>query len=116
MTVHHPLVHAAFWLACGAAIPAHAAEPRSAPAGPAAAGVAVPATRYQPVLPYRPAPLPAASPDRNWKALNRTVASYNSMSLTMDGMEEAAPPAPETAPHAVPAPAPAAPRRSEASQ
>jgi hypothetical protein len=107
-----PTLRAALWLACAAAVTAHAAPPQagaSAPASaalalpapalalpaaaalalPAAATLAVPATRYRPVLPYRPAPAPATSPDQNWKALNDTVGSYNSMSLTMGGMDGA---------------------------
>jgi hypothetical protein len=91
MTFDHPFFRAAAWLACCAASAAQAGNHEPVPAGPAAADAAVPATKYQPVLPYRPAPAPRTSPDQNWKELNRTVAGYNSMSLTMGGMEDAAP-------------------------
>ena len=50
---------------------------------PADPGAPVPATRYQSQSGYRPAPAEAASPDRNWQTLNRTVAGYDSMALTM---------------------------------
>ena len=44
----------------------------------------VPATRYEPMVSTSPLPAPASSPSDNWKALNREVASFDSMSLTMD--------------------------------
>jgi hypothetical protein len=67
-----------------AGIDAHAQlPPQAAAADPQAA---VPATRYQSVLDYRPAPAPATTPDRNWVASNQTVAARNSMALTMKPM------------------------------
>lgn len=69
---------------CGASA-ARAVDGPRAPADPANAHAAVPATRYQSSLPYRPLPTATASPDRNWAALNRTVGLLNSMSLTMGG-------------------------------
>jgi hypothetical protein len=83
MKFHHPLLRAATWFAAGAAAIAHGAEPQAAP-NPIDPGAAVPATRYAAALPYRPAPVPATPADQNWKALNRTVAGYDSMALTMD--------------------------------
>lgn len=83
------LVRAAILLA-----PAVAATAGELPAA-ANAGAAVPATRYESAVPYRPAPAPAASPDQNWEAANRTVGAYNSMMLTMEMPGPA--PAPEPA-------------------
>lgn len=110
-------LRAAFGLACAAGVTAYAAPQATVPL-PATAGEAVPATRYQPVLPYHPAPAAAASPDRNWKALNATVGAYNSMALTMGGMDETTQDEPAqkaadgtgaAATTPTPAPAPAAP-------
>lgn len=53
---------------------------------PADASAPVPPTRYEPFLVKTPAPR-TSSPADNWKALNRTVATYDSMSLTMDMAE-----------------------------
>lgn len=47
---------------------------------------AVPATRYQTALGYRPEAAPTTTPDRNWVASNETVAATNSMALTMKNM------------------------------
>lgn len=123
MTFDHPFFRAAAWLACCAASTAHAGQPAPAPAGPAAAEAAVPATIYRPLLPYRPAPAARTSPDQNWKELNRTVAGYSSMSLTMGEMADATPQAEAGAEATPPASAqkeaPAAPRHHhhhEASQ
>jgi hypothetical protein len=75
---------------------AHAGERQPGPADPTAA---VPATRYQGTLPYRPATPAPGSADRNWKAANQTVAGYDSMRLTMPGMQ---PPAQEPSPDSPP--------------
>jgi hypothetical protein len=78
---------------------------------PADANASVPPTRYVPLL---SAPLESprpSSPADNWKALNDTVASYDSMSLTMDMAEPkpaepaiAEPAAPGTATNTAPDP------------
>jgi hypothetical protein len=54
---------------------------------PADANASVPPTHYEPLLRAPPASTGTASPAGNWKALNRAVASYDSMSLTMDMAE-----------------------------
>lgn len=71
-------------LVLGACAPVLAAFAQANPANPDAA---VPATRYQDSSGYRAPAASAASPDRNWKALNQTVGSINSMSLTMGSMD-----------------------------
>lgn len=81
-------------LVLGACAPVLAAFAQANPANPDAA---VPATRYQDSSGYRSPAAPAASPDQNWKALNQTVGSINSMSLTMGGMDPE--PAPGPAQH-----------------
>jgi hypothetical protein len=90
--MHHPYPWASaralacLLLAMGAAevhTPVHAQESAAAAADPQAA---VPATRYQSALDYRPEPAPASSPDRNWVAGNAAVAATNSMALTMKPM------------------------------
>jgi hypothetical protein len=87
------LAAACFALATSAV---HAGERQPGPADPTAA---VPATRYQGTLPYRPATPAQASADRNWKAANQTVAGYDSMRLTMPGMPAQAPqPEPDSPP------------------
>jgi glucose/arabinose dehydrogenase len=58
----------------------------SAQAGAADPQAAVPATTYRPALGYKVEAAPAASPDRQWKESNATVAATHSMSLTMKGM------------------------------
>jgi glucose/arabinose dehydrogenase len=58
----------------------------SAQAGAADPQAAVPATTYRPALGYKVEAAPAASPDRQWKESNATVAATNSMALTMKGM------------------------------
>lgn len=55
--------------ACALALPLHAQQ-RTADDPQAA----VPATRYQPAWEAPAAPLDSTTPDRNWRALNRTVA------------------------------------------
>ena len=71
---------------------------------PADATAPVPPTRYVPM----PMPMPNArtaaptSPAENWKALNQSVAAYDSMSLTMENMEMGAPVAPAGADAAAP--------------
>lgn len=78
---------------------ATAAQATELAPGPADPAAAVPATRYQGSLPYRPAASGAASADRNWKALNQAVAGYDSMRLTMGAMGAApAPGAPPDSP------------------
>ena len=72
---------AVLWLGALAAIPALGQNKGFAdPADPTAA---VPPTRYV-AMPGAPAAAPASSPADNWKALNHAVASYDSMSLTME--------------------------------
>ena len=74
-------------------------------AGPGNERAAVPATRYEPLPTASPPLAPATSPPDNWKALNREVASFDSMSLTMD-MEESKSAQPEVGgKHAQPLPA-----------
>jgi hypothetical protein len=63
-------------LHAGLPVQAAAADPRAP----------VPPTRYQSALGYRPAQVPATTPDRNWVASNETVAATNSMALTMKPM------------------------------
>jgi hypothetical protein len=82
MTSVHTLLRGASCLVLGAALSAQAEQ--SAPANPADAAAAVPATRHEPALPYRPLPPASASADQNWKMLNGVVAGYDAMSLTMD--------------------------------
>jgi hypothetical protein len=87
--MHHPYRlasarAAACLLLAMAAVHVHAQESVAAAADPQAA---VPATRYQSALSYRPEAAPEASPDRNWVAGNTTVAATNSMALTMKPMD-----------------------------
>jgi hypothetical protein len=88
VTMHHPYrlasarAAACLLLAAGA-VQVQAQESAAAAADPQAA---VPATRYQPVLNYRPEAAPESSPDRNWVAGNAKVAATNSMALTMKPM------------------------------
>lgn len=89
-------------LAGALATGAHAAGPTPRLADPADAGASVPPTRYQPFALAAPAAAATPSPSQNWKALNQVVASYESMSLTMDMAETA--PAEATAPARNPAP------------
>jgi hypothetical protein len=63
---------------------ASAAGPRAPLADPADDRAPVPATRYEQLLIIPPAAAPTSSPPDNWKALNREVASFDSMSLTME--------------------------------
>jgi hypothetical protein len=93
MTPTKPLLQAAFAFALAGV--AHAGERPGGPADPAAA---VPATRYQGSLPYRPPAPGAASADRNWKTANQTVAGYDSMRLTMGMHGAPAPTAPQDSP------------------
>lgn len=69
---------------------AHAGHGKPLP-DPAEAGAPVPPTRYESFVPSTPAPGATASPADNWKASNRTVGSYDSMSLTMGPAESKAP-------------------------
>jgi hypothetical protein len=62
MTSVHTLVRGASCLVLGAALSAQAEQ--SAPANPADAAAAVPATRHDPALPYRPFRRPAPAPIR----------------------------------------------------
>jgi hypothetical protein len=86
-----PITHAhglaAFGLWALTAVAA-AAGPNLRPSDPADDRAPVPATRYQPLVTTSPsaapASSPASSPADNWKALNREVASFDSMSLTME--------------------------------
>ena len=88
ITFAHGLATLGFWALAAAGGPA-AALP-----DPADERAAVPATRYEPLLKTTPATAPASMPSENWKALNRAVASIDSMSLTM-GMQGSAPARPE---------------------
>lgn len=72
---------------------------------PADPNAPVPPTRYVP-MPAASVAAPTTSPAENWKALNQTVAAYDSMSLTM---EMAAPAAPAGAQAVAPKPQPAHP-------
>lgn len=75
--------------------PTHAFEPARPLPDPADAHAPVPPTRYQSPLIAAPVPAGTGSPADNWPALNRAVASYDSMALTMDmpAPQAAAPPA-----------------------
>lgn len=69
------------WLGALAAVPAVGQSKGVAdPADPASP---VPPTHYAPMPGARIA-APTSSPADNWKALNRTVAAYDSMALTME--------------------------------
>jgi hypothetical protein len=83
----HPIPHAGALaaLVLGACVTAAGAAGQNQPlSDPADANASVPSTRYVPVLIVPPESPRPASPADNWKALNETVASYDSMSLTMD--------------------------------
>jgi hypothetical protein len=81
MNHQYPLARAAACLLLATAgVQVHAQESAVAAADPQAA---VPATRYQSTIGYRPETGPDASPDRNWVASNAKVAATNSMALTM---------------------------------
>lgn len=69
---------------------AHAAGPAPRLADPAKADAPVPPARYQPGELAAAAPGATPSPSQNWKALNQVVASYESMTLTMDMPQAAA--------------------------
>jgi hypothetical protein len=87
----HPLTRAALCCAmCAGVSLVHAADKPPAPANPADPGAAAPATRYQAVMSYRPAPAATPSPAENWKELNRQVGAIDSMSLTMGDPKPAA--------------------------
>jgi hypothetical protein len=66
---------------------ANASDQSHGPADPAAVTASVPPTRYEPLISFRTDSGPTPSPAENWKALNQVVASYESMSLTMDSAE-----------------------------
>lgn len=106
MTSFHQLCRVAACLAVAMAAQANAAEQDRRPADPADPQAAVPASRYKPALPYRPAQQSGLTPDQNWKALNQAVGAINSMSLTMGGSPD---PAPAQAAPASPQPAAQAP-------
>jgi hypothetical protein len=92
-------------LALALAVQARAAEPARPVADPADPNAAVPATRYQFALPYRPAKQPARTADQEWKARNHAVGAINSMSLTMgSAAEPATPPASDAQPAGASAP------------
>jgi hypothetical protein len=77
----HGLAALGLW---GLAAVVAAAGPNSPLPDPADDRAPVPATRYQPLLTTSPSAAPASSPPDHWRALNREVASFDSMSLTMD--------------------------------
>jgi hypothetical protein len=85
MNHQHPLALARAACLLLAMAGAHAKAQAELPVQAAAADpqAAVPATRYQSALSYRPAEAAATSPDRNWVASNQLVAATNSMALTM---------------------------------
>jgi hypothetical protein len=88
MTSFHPCARALLAVAlAGAACLGNAA----AIADPADPDAAVPATTYQAQPVFRPAPSIHASPAHAWQALNREVAAYDSMALTMAGDDAPAP-------------------------
>jgi hypothetical protein len=95
MNIAHITVRAAACLLLAAAsahssasASASAPQPVQAAADPKAQ---VPATTYRPALGYKLEAAPAASPDRQWKESNATVAATHSMSLTMKGMAPMSP-------------------------
>jgi hypothetical protein len=77
----HGLAALGLWAVAAVAA---AAGPRAPLADPADDRAPVPATRYEQLLIMSPAAAPTSSPPDNWKALNREVASFDSMSLTME--------------------------------
>jgi len=81
ITLAHGLAALGLW---GLGALAAAASANAALPDPANDRAAVPATRYASLLTASAAPAPALLPPENWKALNRAVASFDSMSLTMD--------------------------------
>ena len=81
-TIRHACAFAALLALFAAG--AHAAGQATPLPDPADAAAPVPPTRYQPALSAPPAATEAGSPADNWKARNQAVASYDSMSLTMD--------------------------------
>ena len=81
ITLAHGLAALGLW---GLDALAAAASPNAALADPANARAPVPVTRYEPLLATLAAPAPASLPPENWKALNRAVAAFDSMALTMD--------------------------------
>jgi hypothetical protein len=83
------------------AFAANAAGPNKPLPDPADANAPVPPTRYTRFTAAAPSAARTSSPAENWKELNRTVASYDSMSLTMDLVE---PKPSEPAPAAKPDP------------
>ena len=91
ITLAHGLAALFLW---GVGALAEAASPNAALADPANARAPVPATRYEPLLVTLAAPAAASLPPENWKALNRAVAAFDSMALTMDMQGSA--PAPPT--------------------
>jgi hypothetical protein len=96
----HGLAGLVLWALASAANAAGQAVPLPDPAD---ANATVPSTRYESVMATTP-PARGSSPADNWKELNRTVGSYDSMSLTM-GMAESHQATPEAAPAAAAAPA-----------
>jgi hypothetical protein len=86
----YPIPHAgalAAFLLGACATAAGAAGQNQPLADPADANAPVPSTRYVPALGAPLASPSPVSPADTWKALNKTVASYDSMSLTMDVAE-----------------------------
>lgn len=81
MSTHiHARRLAALLGACALALPLHAQEPTQQRALQRSADdpqAAVPATRYQAAHVHPAAQAPAATPDRNWQALNRIVAGQD---------------------------------------
>jgi hypothetical protein len=66
---------------------ANASDHSHGRADPAAVTAPVPPTRYEPLFFFSADSGPTPSPAENWKALNRVVASYDSMSLTTEDAE-----------------------------
>lgn len=90
MTSFTTFGRAAACVAFSVATLAHAADNNKQP-DPANPNAPVPPTPYVATVPTGQPAAPAATPDKNWKALNQTVGALNSMMLTMGAPEPAAP-------------------------
>ena len=86
MKIQYTVARVAVGLAFGVSAPFLYAAERVGTPDPANPAQQVPPTIYRSVISYLPAPARAQSPAQNWKAHNREVGSYDSMSLTMDAM------------------------------
>jgi hypothetical protein len=77
----HRLAALGLWVLAAAA---HAAGQNTTLPDPGDDRAPVPATHYEPLLTSLPPVAPTSPPPDSWKELNRQVASFDSMSLTMD--------------------------------